>query len=159
MRFYESVYLSSYLSIGVLSNQELTTVFHSIVINFTDVVIVLQKLSSFYRSCHPFTEVVIDFAEERCNRFISFHKLPSSVCAQPLRNGLPLNGEVLIKLYIRNYTDIFMYHNITDLKYTFMFAIYTLHFVTYFERWGSPTIFTARACSTPAVSSGEKKTK
>jgi hypothetical protein len=59
MRFYESVYLSSYLSIGVLSNQELTTVVHSIVINFTDVVIVLQKLSSFYRSCHRFTEVVI----------------------------------------------------------------------------------------------------
>ena len=93
---------------------------------FTALSSISQMLSSFYRSCHPFTEVVIDFAEERCNRFISFHKLPSSVCAQPLRNGLPLNGEVLIKLYIRNYTDIFMYHNITDLKYTFMFAIYTI---------------------------------
>ena len=117
-----SIYPAIY-PLGFWTNQEFTTVFHSIVI-------VSQKLSLFHRKCHRFTEVVIDVSEERCHRFISFHKLPSSVCAQPLRNGLPLNGEVLIKLYICNYIDIFMYHNITDLKYTFMFAIYTLHLLS-----------------------------
>ena len=82
----------------------------------------LHKLSWFHRSCHR------------------FHKPSNNVGIQPLRNGLPLNGELLIELYRYIYIYLIKYTyniNVHEYVYIYIYNIYIyihLHLFLWFAR-------------------------